>query len=87
MVYLTGSETSTGSTEVKKNLKIQEDDAVPKKSVKCEGPDLTPRQQEYVNFVTKVWEKMGYGPSESDISKSFLISQPSAHSPVVTGDR
>lgn len=44
---------------------------------------LTSRQQEYVDFVTRFWEKKGYGPSENDIAEHFLVSAPSAHMMVV----
>jgi hypothetical protein len=48
-----------------------------------EGSSLTPRQQEYVDFVTRFWAKKGYGPSEDDIAEHFLVSAPSAHMMVV----
>ena len=45
--------------------------------------ELTARQQEYVDFVSRFWDKKGYGPAESDVAGHFLVSAPSAHMMIV----
>lgn len=44
---------------------------------------LTARQQEYVDFVKRFWDKKGYGPSESEVAEHFLVSPVSAHLMIV----
>jgi len=45
----------------------------------AKGAQPTPRQREYLAFITRYVAKFGRSPAESDIRRHFLVSAPTAN--------
>jgi hypothetical protein len=51
------------------------------------GPEPTPRQRDYLEFIARYILRFGVSPAESDIGRHFLLSAPSVNRMVQTLER